>query len=192
MIIISEKKDNFLHNLSKKFNIFHIEHNAHIGGRYSVLSEVGLVPGYFMGINTKKLRSEIRVFLSNKEKGFLKESVLKLASLKKSNKFKNIVFLNYVPELEKFLFWCQQLIAESLGKNGRGFFPVLSNVPKDHHSLLQLYLDGPRDKLFYIFSSNNEKKIKLKINKSLKTQKFLNGKSLSFIKNVRKTFNKNI
>ena len=39
-------------------------------------------------------------------------------------------------ELNKFLFWCQQLIAESLGK-GKGLFPVISTVPKDHHSLLQ-------------------------------------------------------
>ena len=60
--------------------------------------------------------------------------------------------LNYAPELEKFLYWCQQLIGESLGKKGKGFLPVVSNVPKDHHSLLQLYLDGPKDKIFNIFS----------------------------------------
>ena len=71
----------------------------------------------------------------------------------KKGKIKNLIFLNYVPELEKFLFWCQQLIAESLGKKNNGFLPVISNNPKDHHSLLQLYLDGPKDKLFHIFSS---------------------------------------
>ena len=64
----------------------------------------------------------------------------------------NLIFLNYSPKLEKFLFWCQQLIAESLGKKGYGFLPTISNAPKDHHSLLQLYLDGPNDKIFYIFS----------------------------------------
>ena len=72
----------------------------------------------------------------------------------------NIIFLNYIPELEKFLFWCQQLIAESLGKKGKGFLPVVSNVPKDHHSLLQLYLDGPRDKLFKILNLKNKNKNK--------------------------------
>ena len=99
----------------------------------------------------------------------------------------NLVFLNYVPELENFLYWCQQLIAESLGKKGKGFFPVISNVPKDHHSLLQLYLDGPKDKLFYIFSfekkENNEKinfnGIKLKKN-------FLKSKKMSIIKEAQK------
>ena len=68
-----------------------------------------------------------------------------------SKKIKNIVFLNYSSKLDKILFWCQQLIAESLGKKNLGFMPVVSNVPKDHHSMLQLYLDGPKDKIFYIF-----------------------------------------
>ena len=75
-----------------------------------------------------------------------------LANLMKSKKFNNLIFLNYIPECEKFLYWCQQLIAESLGKKNLGFLPVVSNVPKDHHSLLQLYLDGPMDKFFNIFS----------------------------------------
>ena len=83
-------------------------------------------------------------------------------------KMNNLIFLNYSPELEKFLFWCQQLIAESLGKKGLGFLPIISNVPKDHHSLLQLYLDGPKDKLFYIFSSDNKSKIKINTAKMTK------------------------
>ena len=129
-----------------------------------------------MGIDIRKLRSSIKTFLiSKKERLFLKDSVVKLASLKKSKNIKNIVFLNYAPEMKKFLFWCQQLIAESLGKKGKGFFPVISNVPKDHHSLLQLYLDGPKDKLFYIFSSSEKEKIKLKKNKKFKN-KYLNKK----------------
>ena len=49
------------------------------------------------------------------------------------------------------MYWAQQLFAESLGKNKKGFIPVISNAPKDHHSLLQLYLDGPKDKIFYMF-----------------------------------------
>ena len=78
-----------------------------------------------------------------------------------SKKYNNLIFLNYSPELEKFLFWYQQLIAESLGKKNKGFLPVISNAPKDHHSLLQLYLDGPKDKIFYIFSSKKNQKKKL-------------------------------
>ena len=90
------------------------------------------------------------------KKIFLKDSVVKLANLLEQRKIKNIIFLNYAPELEKFLLWCQQLIAESLGKKEKGFLPMISSVPKDHHSLLQLYLDGPKDKLFHIFSINSK------------------------------------
>ena len=104
-----------------------------------------------MGINTIRLRSEIRNVFKKDRKKFLKDSSIKLASLIKSKKFNNLIFLNYSPELEKFLFWLQQLIAESLGKNNKGFLPVISNVPKDHHSLLQLYLDGLKIK-FSVFS----------------------------------------
>ena len=56
VIIISEKKNNYLFSLSKKLNLFHIEHKKNIGGRYSVLSEVGIIPAYLMGVNIFRLR----------------------------------------------------------------------------------------------------------------------------------------
>ena len=71
-----------------------------------------------------------------------------------------MVLLNYCPGLEYFLLWCQQLIAESLGKNGHGKIPLISIGPRDHHSLLQLYLDGPKDNFFYIFSFKGKKNSK--------------------------------
>ena len=135
-----------------------------------------------MGINIKKLRLNIKKIFKKKESLFLKKSTINLATLLNSKKFTNLIFLNYAPELEKFLFWCQQLIAESLGKKGHGFLPVISNVPKDHHSLLQLYLDGPKDKLFYIFSLDE----KYKISNLRSSLKFLNKKSLKDIKFAQK------
>ena len=187
IIIISEKKNNPLRTISKKFRLYFVEHKINIGGRYSVLSEVGIIPAYLMGLDVIKLRSTLLEFLKGKKKLFLMDSVVKLACLLKNNKIKNIIFLNYAPELEKFLFWCQQLIAESLGKRNKGFLPTISNVPKDHHSLLQLYLDGPQDKIFYIFSV--KKYIKRKINtKGIleNKEKFLNKKNLEDIKNAQK------
>ena len=186
IIIISEKKDNILYSLSKKLNLFYIEHKDYMGGRYSVLSEVGIVPAYLMGLNISKMRKNLKKYLINKEAKFLQESATKLANILRQKKITNLVFLNYSPELEKFLYWCQQLIAESLGKNKKGFFPVISNVPKDHHSLLQLYLDGPRDKLFHIFSF--ETKITEKINTKKYTNKinYLHNKSLNKVKIAQK------
>ena len=186
IILISEKKNNLLFTLSKKFNLFYVEHKDFIGGRYSVLSEVGIIPAYLMGLNILKIRSRIRDFLKGKEMLYLKDSTIKLASLIKSNKINNLIFLNYSPKLEKFLFWCQQLIAESLGKNGKGFLPVVSNVPKDHHSLLQLYLDGPRNKLFHIFSVQENSKEKSDTKKIMQSKHFLDQKKLSTIKTAQK------
>ena len=116
IILIAEKKNNFLFSIAKKFNIYFVEHNPYIGGRYSVLSEVGVLPAYLMGVNIFKLRSRILECLEKKNRTFLKNNSIKLANLAESKKFNNIIFLNYSPEFEKFLYWCQQLIAESLGK----------------------------------------------------------------------------
>ena len=186
IIVISEKKNNLLFNLSKKFNLFFVEHKHYIGGRFSVLSEVGIIPAYLMGVNILKLRTGILKFLKSKEMIFLKDSTTKLAYLLNSKKINNLIFLCYSPEIEKFLFWCQQLIAESLGKKNKGFLPVISLVPKDHHSLLQLYLDGPKDKLFYIFSDKKKSKNKINFSKAMKINNFLNKKKLSTVKNAQK------
>ncbi len=185
IIIITEKKDNSLYNLAKKFNLYFIEHKKNIGGRFSVLSEVGVVPAYLMGINILNLRLKILDFLKGFEKNYLKESAYTLSEFLLANNLNNIVFLNYSPNLEKFLFWCQQLIAESLGKNHKGFFPVVSSMPKDHHSLLQLYLDGPEDKIFYIFSDENKSKIRINVKNKLK-KNLLHHKLIGSIKKAQK------
>ena len=185
VIIISEKKNNFLFLISKKYNLFYVEHKKHIGGRYSVLSEVGLLPGYLMGINIFKLRSNIQACLKKKERVFFKKNILKISNLLATKKLRNLIFINYAPELEKFLFWCQQLIAESLGKKNMGFLPVISNTPKDHHSLLQLYLDGPKDKFFNIFSIKQKSKEKINMG-NFSFHSFLNKKKLDVVKYSQK------
>ena len=114
-------------------------------------------------------------FLNGKEILYLRDSAIKLANLLNTKKINNLIFLCYSQELEKFLFWCQQLIAESLGKKGKGIIPLISIGPRDHHSLLQLYLDGPKDNFFYIFSFKGKSKKK-------KTKRFfieaLNGANM--------------
>jgi len=186
IIIISERKNNFLYLLSKKFNLFYIEHKKFVGGRYSVLSEVGMVPAYIFGLKIKKLRQNLNIYTKGFRLNFLRESTIKLANILISKKFNNLIFLNYAPELEKFLFWSQQLIAESLGKKNIGFLPVISSAPKDHHSLLQLYLDGPKDKIFYIFSHEKRTKKKIKISKIFKNTNFLDNKNFNTVKIAQK------
>ena len=94
--------------------------------------------------------------------------------------------LNYAPEVNDFLYWCQQLIAESLGKKGRGMLPVVSPSPRDHHSLMQLYLDGPKNKLFYVFSSKTNQKMKIKKNIFGKSFSYAENKDFSKVKDAQK------
>ena len=185
-IIVTEKKDNLLNIFAKNKKILLIEHRKYIGGRYSVLSEVGMLPAYFMGLKVSRFRKNLLSFFRPEEKNLFLGSVVKLAHIYKLKKINSLIFLNYTTELNEFLYWCQQLMAESLGKEGKGILPTVSLAPRDHHSLLQLYLDGPQDKLFYIFSSNLNKKMKINSNIFGKSFSFVENKELSEVKEAQK------
>ena len=178
-IIISENKNNILYKFAKSKGFVFIKHNPFIGGRYSVFSEVGMLPAYLMGLNPKNFKKNLPKFLNSKK--ILSNSIKQLLKIK-IKKFKVVILFNYVPELNDFLFWLQQLLAESLGKKKKGFIPVVSNAPKDHHSLLQLYLDGPKDKIFYVFSSKSKKNLKLNCDIFGKEMSYLNKKSYQDVK----------
>lgn len=182
-IIIAEDKNNLLANFAKEKSFKLVKHSSKIGGRYSVFSDVGMLPSYLMGLNPINFKKNIPKLFNNNV--FLKESIKQIKKIK-LKKFKTLIFFNYLPELEDFLFWSQQLIAESLGKKKTGIMPVMSSAPKDHHSLLQLYLDGPRDKYFYIFSVKKNKRAKLRFNSLGKKTSFLNKKNYENIKNAQK------
>ena len=158
-IVITDNKKSFLNSFAKKNEIKIIFHRYYIGGRYSVFSETALVPIYLMGVDIFKLRKNISNYLKKNE-SLLMKNLINLTKVYKSKKINSLILLNYCPGLKYFLLWCQQLIAESLGKRGKGIIPIVSIAPRDHHSLLQLYLDGPKDKFFYIFSFKQNKKFK--------------------------------
>ncbi len=160
-IIITENKKNHLSAFAKEFKIKIIFHRKNIGGRYSIFSETALVPCFLTGINIIKFKKNILNFLY-KKKLILIKNVLNVSKVYNSKKINSLVLLNYSEELKYFMLWCQQLIAESLGKRGKGKIPLVSVGPRDHHSLLQLYLDGPKDNFFYIFSLKGKKKKKNK------------------------------
>ncbi len=157
-LVITDNKKSHLNNYAKKLQIKIIFHRNYIGGRYSVFSETALVPCSLIGININKLRKNILNFL-HKNKSLIIENLINLSQVYNSKKINSLVLLNYGQGLDHFLLWCQQLIAESLGKKGKGIIPLISVGPRDHHSLLQLYLDGPKDNFFYIFSFKETKKI---------------------------------
>ena len=179
-ILITENKKNILRELSRKLKAEIIDHNNYIGGRYSVLSEVGMLPAELMGLQANKFK-QFNVLVKNKS--FLStmvSNVSNILSLINKKKF-NSVILNYDETADNFLKWYQQLVAESTGKKGNGIFPIISTMPKDNHSLMQLYLDGKNNN-FYTFFQTKEN-FSPKINKTtiLPSQRFLKGKSLDDI-----------
>tara|TARA_A100001035_G_scaffold186733_1_gene148877 strand:+ start:195 stop:1367 length:1173 start_codon:yes stop_codon:yes gene_type:complete len=151
-LIITENKKNILRGMANKIKSDVIDHKNYIGGRYSVLSEVGMVPAELMGLNEKKFK---RLNYLVKNKAFINFLIQNVSSIHSNiiKGKKNCVILNYDEKLNNFLKWYQQLSAESLGKKGNGFFPIVSTMPKDNHSLLQLYLDGPKNNFFSFFIS---------------------------------------
>ena len=149
-LIITENKNNILRAMANKLKSDVLDHKNYIGGRYSVLSEVGMIPAELMGLNEKKFK-RLNYLIKNKSFiNFLIQNVSSIHSNIIKGK-KNCVILNYDKKLNNFLKWYQQLSAESLGKKGKGFFPIISTMPKDNHSLLQLYLDGPKNNFFSFF-----------------------------------------
>ena len=155
-IVITENKSSFLNLLAKKLKAEIIEHKNYIGGRYSVLSEVGMLPAQLLGLNEKKFKRFNNLI---KNKSFLNDLINNVSFIFKcvSTGKKNSVILNYDESSENFFKWYQQLTAESLGKKNKGIFPIISSMPKDNHSLLQLYLDGPKNNFFTFFGVNKDK-----------------------------------
>ena len=192
LIVITEFTDNALITIANKYNAEIIEHKKYIGGRYSVLSETGMLPAAMMGLNLDKFRNLSKLI---KNKNFVTSLIRNVASIYSLNLkcINNSVILNYDSDLNDLGYWYQQLVAESLGKKGKGINPMLSFGPKDHHSLLQLYLEGPRDKFFTFFnSSKKENIIKVSNNFIPNNMKFLKNKNLEFIVNAQCKATKNI
>jgi glucose-6-phosphate isomerase len=157
IIAVTENKSSFLKKFIDQNNIKFIEHNSKIGGRFSVLSETGMLPFLNLGLNIEEYSEKYLDLLDDYENDNspVKNSAIILTCIKKYklNLYCNLLY-NY--KLKHFSYWLHQLHAESLGKNRTGLTPFTSICPKDHHSMMQLYLDGPNDKFFNIFSPQDE------------------------------------
>ena len=137
-LFITENKKNYLYELGEKLKAKIIHHNNFIGGRYSVLSEVGMLPAELMGLNSRKFRQFNNLIKNRKYLNALISNVSATIYYIKKKKF-NSVIINYDKNSNDLFSWYQQLIAESLGKNKSGLLPIISNMPKDNHSVMQLF-----------------------------------------------------
>ena len=179
-VLVSDNKKSILREISMKLKSDIIDHNNFIGGRYSVLSEVGMLPAELMGLDSRKFKKFDNLVANKKFLNSLIINVSNILELIKRKKF-NSVILNYDETTENFLKWYQQLVAESLGKKGNGIFPIISNMPKDNHSLMQLYLDGQKNNFYTFFYTKDQNYQKLNQDIIPGSLKFLKKKNLGNI-----------
>ncbi len=179
-IFLTEKRPSYLYELAKKLKAKIIHHNNFIGGRYSVLSEVGMLPAELMGYEPKKFR-RLNLLINNKHfTNALIQSVYNILSLLRNNKTNSIV-LNYDDKSDDLFKWYQQLVAESLGKKNKGIMPIISVMPKDNHSLMQYYLDGVKNSFYTLFFVREKNSSRINNKQILKSYQYLNNKSLNDI-----------
>ena len=184
-IFITENRSSYLNNLAQSLKSEIIHHNNFIGGRYSVLSEVGMLPAELGGLNPKKFK-QFNFLVNNKNfVDSLVNNVARTISLIKKKNYASII-LNYDEKSENLFKWYQQLSAESLGKKSKGIFPIISSMPKDNHSLLQLYLDGPKDNFFTFFNVKDEQSKRLEIKHLFNEFSILKKKNIYEIINSQK------
>jgi len=179
-VFITENKNNYLRKIAQKMKCEIIEHKNYIGGRYSVLSEVGMLPAELMGLNEKKFKQFN--YLINDKKFIYNlvnnvEGILQCVKKRKTNS----IILNYDEDSLSLFYWYQQLVAESLGKKSKGILPIVSQMPKDNHSVMQLYLDGPKNNFFTFFDAFNKKSEKIYNQNLLKSHLYLKNKNINEI-----------
>jgi len=151
-LLVAEAGDNVLRKLAGRFNLRVLDHAPDVGGRYSVLSLVGLLPALFAGLDAAKVRrGAAQVLDAVVTSGSVSDPALGAAiavGLMRKGGTSISVMMPYANRLADFSAWYCQLWAESLGKDGGGTTPLAANGPVDQHSQLQLWLDGPADKVF--------------------------------------------
>ena len=189
-IFITEHKESYATRLAQNIKADLIEHKNYIGGRYSVLSEVGMLPAELMGLNERKFK-QFNKLINNKN--FLHSLIINvdvILNLIKKGKFNSII-INYDENSDNLFRWYQQLISESLGKKSKGLLPLISSMPKDNHSLLQYYLDGSK-KNFYTFFNVDNYNTEVLPNNILKSKFYLRNKKLSYILKAQSDASQNI
>ena len=190
-IFITENKNSYLFQLAHKLKAEIIHHNNFIGGRYSVLSEVGMLPAELMGLNSNNFK-QLNNIIKNKK--FLNSLISNVSTtLYYINKKKfNSIIINYDKKSKNLFNWYQQLIAESLGKKSKGLLPIISSMPKDNHSVMQLYLDGFKNNFFTFFYVKEKNSLKIDNKKILPAQRFLKNKDIDKIIFAQKKATENV
>ena len=154
VIIITEESKSLLSDFAKKNNLQVIHHNKKIGGRFSVFSETAMILFDFDSDTISNSAQSIVLKLTGNNLEDDTNPVVNAAvilTLQERYGINYNINLLYDYTLKNYSYWFHQLFAESLGKNEKALTPMTSICPKDHHSLMQLFIDGSKNKLFNIY-----------------------------------------
>ncbi len=154
VIIITEESKSLLSDFAKKNNLQIIHHNKKIGGRFSVFSETSMILFDFDADTISNSAQSIVLKLTGNNLEDDTNPVVNAAvilTLQERYGINYNINLLYDYTLKNYSYWFHQLFAESLGKNEKALTPMTSICPKDHHSLMQLFIDGSKNKLFNIY-----------------------------------------
>ena len=190
-LFLTENKKNYLRQLANKLKAEVVDHNNFIGGRYSVLSEVGMLPAELMGFKSQNFRQLNNLVKNKYFINALVANVDAIINLTKSKKYNSII-INYDEQSSNLFHWYQQLVAESLGKNKTGLLPIISIMPKDNHSVMQLYLDGFKKNFFTFFYVKEKSFYKINNNQILNEMNFLKNKDTKDVLYAQKKATENI
>jgi glucose-6-phosphate isomerase len=144
-------KTNGLRTLLASLGVPMLEHHTGIGGRFSCLTNVGLLPALARGLDARKIRAGAREVVDALVNASFPAAfapaigAATAVGLSKERGIRTLVLMPYNDRLGRFSDWYVQLWAESLGKGGEGTTPVPALGPVDQHSQLQLFMDGPRE-----------------------------------------------
>ena len=174
-VVITEDKPSSLFKIAKHYNFPVLDHPKAIGGRYSIFTNVGMSVAFLLGLDVKKIHEGARKYLKD-HAIHLENSKSFLKTFDDDNK-NLFVIMPYVDRLFAFSLWFRQLWAESIGKNGKGSTPITAQGTVDQHSQLQIYLDGPKDKVFTFLKVNEIERME-DVNNSLMPD-YLKNKSIS-------------
>ena len=144
-----------------------------------------MLPAELMGLNSSNFRNFNSLI---KSKNFINSLVSNVSAILHfvKNKKCNSIILNYDEKSENLFNWYQQLVAESLGKKGKGFLPIVSNMPKDNHSLMQLYLDGFKNNFYTFFYVKEKNSNKINNNLIISSHNYLKNKNIEEIMSAQK------
>ncbi|MBQ9537189.1 MAG: glucose-6-phosphate isomerase [Desulfovibrionaceae bacterium] len=153
MVVVTDAVKGYLRTEATTYNLYNLEVPDYLGGRYSALSAVGLLPAAYLGIDWQALLNGAyqvaKPLVEDPRKNLRQHPAFALATWAKAlmdHNYSQLIFFSYIPQWAMYGPWFAQLWAESLGKQGQGSQPVTATGVTDQHSINQMFLDGQRDK----------------------------------------------